>query len=397
MATATPLCEETVKKVIRQVEFYFSDSNLPRDKFMSETISNSEDGLIDLSLICSFSRMRTHLNLGDVKSEEVPEETVKAVAETLRSSPFLKVSEDGKRIGRAFELPKPEEVIQQLDNRTIAASPLQYDVKLEDVESFFSQFAKVTSVRLPRHVSDKRLFCGTALIEFSTEEDAESILKQSLVHAGVELELKTKKDFDEERVKLEEASATTNVAVGRNDRKNSTAEETYTKGLIISFTLKKLLPDGSVEEITLKESSNGNDENAGEGVEKVISEKPTEEMEKENVETPEEKVVPAKEGMKDLVSREDLKEIFDKYGSVKYIEFAIGETSGFIRFNEAEAGQKARAAAALAEQGGLIVKDYIATLDSVTGEAEKEYWGKLRGGQGRYKDSKNNRGGGRCV
>lgn len=47
-------------------------------------------------------------------------------------------------------------------------------------------------MRLPRHVADKRLFCGTALVEFSCEEDAEKILKQSLVYAGAELELKPK-------------------------------------------------------------------------------------------------------------------------------------------------------------------------------------------------------------
>jgi lupus La protein len=45
---------------------------------------------------------------------------------------------------------------------------------------------------LPRHVGDKKVFCGTALVEFSSEEEMENVLKQKLVYAGAELELKPK-------------------------------------------------------------------------------------------------------------------------------------------------------------------------------------------------------------
>ena len=40
--------------------------------------------------------MRGHLNLGNMKPDEVPEDTVKAVAETLKTSTCLKLSEDGE-------------------------------------------------------------------------------------------------------------------------------------------------------------------------------------------------------------------------------------------------------------------------------------------------------------
>jgi len=53
---------------------------------------------------------------------------------------------------------------------------------------------------------------------------------------------------------------------------------------------------------------------------------------------------------------------------VKYVDFKMGDESGYIRFEEAEAAQKARAAAVLAKEEGLVVKNFIATLEPVTGE-----------------------------
>jgi len=161
---------------------------------------------VSLALICSFSRMRSHLGLeGEVKPDTVPEETVLAVAEVLRRSSSLRISEDGKKVGRAKELLEPDEVIEQVDSRTIAASPLPYNVKLEDVESFFAQCGKVNSVRLPRHVSDKRHFCGTALVEFSEEDEAKGVYEKTLVFAGADLEIRPKKEFDAEREVKKEA------------------------------------------------------------------------------------------------------------------------------------------------------------------------------------------------
>ncbi|GMQ03397.1 hypothetical protein CsSME_00049212 [Camellia sinensis var. sinensis] len=448
MATAS-LDGETSKKVIRQVEFYFSDSNLPRDKFLSKTVSDSDDGMVSLALICSFSRMRSHLNLGISKPEEVSDDTVKAVADTLKNSTFLKVSEDGKKIGRATELLPPDEVIEQSDSRTIAASPLEYAVKLEDVESFFGQFAKVNSVRMPRHIADKRLFCGTALVEFSTDEDAEKVLNQSLIYAGAELELKPKKDFDSERAKQAEEVKNTSSQVRANHKNSSNEEADYPKGLIVAFTLKSMSVGGSAVQSDGHELANENvdvcktdgepdsmlnatvetEEKVPEDV-KGDGEKPKDDIEKEskqkvdektsleseqketedeeNLDSPIEKDEDKTTGErnraavykdnKDVVLREDLKAVFQKYGTVKFVDFKMGEDSGYIRFEEPGAAQKARAAAALAEDGGLIVKNYIATLNPVTGEAEKEYWNLFRGNQERFKSNrsrggKHNRGG----
>ncbi|KAJ0031981.1 hypothetical protein Pint_12797 [Pistacia integerrima] len=40
------LDEETAKAVLRQVEFYFSDSNIPTDEFLRKKMSESQDACI---------------------------------------------------------------------------------------------------------------------------------------------------------------------------------------------------------------------------------------------------------------------------------------------------------------------------------------------------------------
>ncbi|TKW40226.1 hypothetical protein SEVIR_1G232500v4 [Setaria viridis] len=413
---AAPLDEAKAKSVLRQVEFYFSDSNLPRDKFLRETVEQSDDGLVSLALICSFSRMKSHLGLdAAVKPETVPEETVLAVAEVLRRSPVLRVSEDGKKIGRASELLKPDEVIEQVDSRTVAASPLPYNVKLEDVQSFFAQYAKVNSVRLPRHIANKKHFCGTALVEFSEEEEAKKVSENSLVFAGVNLEIRPKKEFDaEQESKREEYEKAHPV--------KDSQDEGFPKGLIVAFKLKKDMAESAVQQTN--ETSNSVENPSGEASERIPDntdskdDKSSDNMTKEtevNIKeaTESEKCTGdaledcekrgdseslSRDGnsvsgnVKNPISREDLKEALKKFGNVRYVDFSIGDDSGYLRFEDSKAAEKARVAAVLADEGGLIIKDHIITLEAVTGEAEKDYWSKIRGIQENYKDNRSYKG-----
>ncbi|KAF0891814.1 hypothetical protein E2562_010995 [Oryza meyeriana var. granulata] len=406
-AAAASLDEAKSKDVLRQVEFYFSDSNLPRDTFLLKTVEESEDGLVSLALICSFSRMKKHLGLkAEVKQETMPEETVLAVAEVLRRSSALRVSEDGKKVGRAIELSKLDEIMEQVDSRTIAASPFPYNVKLEDVQSFFAHYGKVNSVRLPRHVTDKRHFCGTALVEFSEEEEANAALNNSLVFAGADLEIKPKKEFDAEREAKKEAYEKSNPS--RNDH-----DEGYPKGLIVAFKLKRILVDGSLAENGGDKVGDTDDASkSGTGCEEKIPENSDiKEVLSDDVEKSKEaaagevaqsvnKGENPSDNADDPISREDLKEEFCKFGTVRYVDFSIGEDSGYIRFEDSKAAEKARAFAALADEGGLIMKGHLVTLEPVSGQAEKDYWNAIKGGQGKYRDRsnrgrdwKNNRGG----
>ncbi|CAN1218704.1 La protein 1 [Linum perenne] len=433
MATQS-LDENTVKEVLRQVEFYFSDSNLPRDKFMTETVTSSEDGMVSLALICSFARMRGYLKLGEIKPEDVPEDTLKAVAEVLAKSASVKLSEDGKKVGRVSPLMKPEEIVEQLDGRTVAVSPLPFDANREALRSFFSQYGTVNSVRLPNHIADRKVFSGTALVEFSTDDEAEKVLSQSLTFAGAELELKPKKEFDAERAQKTEEFKAANPQWKEDQQNNSSPKSNYPKGLIVAFKLKNISTgdqaeqnnsgetvdtDGTdakptepltsvektaeenqekaPEEANKKEETAAMDtENVEEGDKEKESENKENKLEEESSKDTVDKNV-KKEGRidiaackedKNVVLREDLKAVFGKFGAIKF-----GEDSGYVRFELPEGAQKARAAAVLAKEEGLLVKNFVATLEPVTGDAEKEYWSRVRDNQDKHRDSFRGRGG----
>ncbi|KAI5018229.1 hypothetical protein ZWY2020_043117 [Hordeum vulgare] len=108
--------------------------------------------------------------------------------------------------------------------------------------------ATITSnedVKLPKHVSDKRHFCGTALVEFSEEYEANNIMNNKLSFAGADLEIKTKKEFDAEMEAKKEAYEKSHPNTHPNKNGH---DEGYPKGLILAFKLKKILADGDTEQ-----------------------------------------------------------------------------------------------------------------------------------------------------
>jgi lupus La protein len=50
------------------------------------------------------------------------------------------------------------------------------------------------------------------------------------------------------------------------------------------------------------------------------------------------------------------------------VDFREREDSGYIRFEESTASEKARAFAALQDEGGFIMKGHLVTLEPVTGK-----------------------------
>ena len=178
---------ENCKQCLKQVEFYFSESNYPYDRFL-RTIAEENDGWVPISTIATFNRMKKYRPMDKV-------------VEILKTSEILQVSEDGENIKRRvpLDLSRGKEARLEQNKRTLAimnipheeetgsagaaagnansGRPALRDTALlqEKLEKFFGGLAEINQVRLVR-VNRKR-FNGTAFVEFKTQDECDKFLK----------------------------------------------------------------------------------------------------------------------------------------------------------------------------------------------------------------------------
>ena len=133
-------------KVKKQIEFYFSDSNLPKDKFLLSKVrdKSNPEGWIDLALIVTFKRMREF---------GATEESLAAAA---KSSEFLVVSEDGKKVRRTTDLPDSDITLaRSIMAKGFPENVTNFSEQIDNIEKFFSQYGTVKSVRLNKYFPNK--------------------------------------------------------------------------------------------------------------------------------------------------------------------------------------------------------------------------------------------------
>ncbi|KAL5018412.1 hypothetical protein ScPMuIL_004134 [Solemya velum] len=144
-----------------QMEFYFSDANLQRDRFLKKQIDESKDGYIELSVFLNFNKIRS------ITTE------IDDIRKGLSKSDELQLSEDGAKVKRI----KPLEMPHNVDERTVYVECLPHDADHDWLKKTFSSFGKIAYVSLPRYRTSGDTK-GFAFIEFETESSAEKACKE---------------------------------------------------------------------------------------------------------------------------------------------------------------------------------------------------------------------------
>lgn len=162
-------------KIMKQVEFYFSDANLPRDRFLQEELKKSEEGWIGLSVIASFKRMQAlSTDLG-------------VIAEALKGSELVEVSSDGASVRRIVAL--PEQAADNMKTCVLVRGFSTEGTTLEQLEEFFAGVSsQVAAIRLRRNPQSKA-FKGSVFLHLKSEEEAARLVELKTLPRGEEAPL----------------------------------------------------------------------------------------------------------------------------------------------------------------------------------------------------------------
>ncbi|XP_064199582.1 la-related protein 7 isoform X2 [Anguilla rostrata] len=149
--------KQLLADVKKQVEFWFGDVNLHKDRFLRQLVEQSRDGYVDISVLATFNRMKKMTT------------DVKLIARALKNSSVVEVNLEGTKIRRQHPL---GEEPKNVDERTVYVELLPKNVTHSWIERVFGKCGTVVYISVPRYKSTGQPK-GFAFIEFETEEHAQ--------------------------------------------------------------------------------------------------------------------------------------------------------------------------------------------------------------------------------
>ncbi|GAB0087292.1 LA [Sergentomyia squamirostris] len=235
---------EMESKIIRQVEYYFGDTNMVRDKFLQEQIAKDAEGWVTLTCLLTFKR------LAALSTD--PEVVCKALDKSTEM--LVEVSKDRTKVRRHPENPLPEqneETRKEIQSRTVYAKgfPVE-DTTIEDLLQYFQPFEKVVNIQMRKRPDKKDgvtvyVFKGSCFITFATREQAKEFVdKEKVEYKGTDLLRMFKGDYLEKSKQEHAEEKKKKKQQQENDEKSSftlpTGAHLHISGLGAESTIESL-------------------------------------------------------------------------------------------------------------------------------------------------------------
>ena len=229
------------KKIVRQVEYYFGDFNLPRDKFLLEE-TKTDDGWVTMETMLKFKRLL------DLSSDKA------VITAALKKSKagLIEVAEDNTKIRRNPEIPLPENTVESkaaLEARTVYVKGFNNEgTTLDELLDYFNESnSNVVSIQMRNYSvgkgKDKEWkFKGSIFVTFKTAESAtEFVENKEWKYKDREMILKFQKNYLEDKQKeIEEKKKnkgkSAKVAAAVKDEAKESDDLQMPRGAVIKLT-----------------------------------------------------------------------------------------------------------------------------------------------------------------
>ncbi|KAI1730700.1 la domain-containing protein [Ditylenchus destructor] len=232
---STSVPDEKAKRIIDQVEYYFGDINLPRDKFLQGEMKK-EFGWVSLTTMLNFNRLAKIT------------EDVNEIATALQNSSLIEISDDKEKIRRSQDHPPPENTLeywQEIKQRTVYVKGFPQTATLDEIIQFINQHGKTQNVTMRFTKSIPKIFKGSVFATFETKETAEKVASNEEIKEYNSEPIfklmqedyfskknKERRDKKEAEKQIKQAKKSQTV----EEQKQSLAATNFVKGLILKVS-----------------------------------------------------------------------------------------------------------------------------------------------------------------
>ncbi|KPJ13394.1 La-related protein 7 [Papilio machaon] len=142
--------------IIKQMEFYFSDANLSKDRYLNELVN--KDPYVPISEFLKFNKINS-------MTQEITD-----IAKALSHSTFLELSEDKLKVKRKTPL-----LPYDVDARTVYVESIPVKATQDWLKKVFSNYGHVAYISLPKFRNTQRIK-GFGFIEFEKPQEAQKCI-----------------------------------------------------------------------------------------------------------------------------------------------------------------------------------------------------------------------------
>ncbi|XP_069356402.1 la-related protein 7-like isoform X2 [Maniola hyperantus] len=148
--------KQIYENIMKQMEFYFSDANLSKDRFLGDLVKS--DPFVPVTEFLKFNKIRSLT------------QDANDIVKAMKHSTLLELSEDKQKVKR-----KTPMMPYDADLRTVYVESIPVTASREWLERIFSDYGQVAYISLPKFKNSNKIK-GFAFIEFAKPQDAQNCM-----------------------------------------------------------------------------------------------------------------------------------------------------------------------------------------------------------------------------